>query len=276
MATAQQEIFDRILQDLHDDKGFENVTVEKLFYYLNKIKDIIGSGASITNGSTVPTGGADGDYYIQTTIANQIWYNNAGVWSIILSFSPITVDFLTLTQLTVDHAVIEGQVYKYVDAGFLPASIDHILLTGSGTQTYSNIGKAYVTALGRYFPCQYDLSTNKVIGDYLIWSGRISEAGGLAPTIDLTICNNLPENPTFAYFDTGKYEFQTSANYFDVNKIVVSLFCIGESDYFQATPYVALVTYNSANKVSINSGIAGIAYADDLLNNSYIEIRQRF
>ena len=205
MATAQQEIFDRILQDLHDDKGFENVTVEKLFYYLNKIKDIIGSGASITNGSTVPTGGADGDYYIQTTIANQIWYNNAGVWSIILSFSPITADYLTLAQLGADSEVIEGQVYKYVDAGFLPASIGHILLTGSGTQTYNNIGQAYVTAIGKYVECDYDLATNDISGEYVLWCADLDQSGESDPTISILHKNISGETPTLTYIGYGEY-----------------------------------------------------------------------
>lgn len=77
--------------------------------------------------------------------------------------TPITVDYLTLAQLGADSEVIEGQVYKYVDAGFLPASIDHILLTGSGTQTYNNIGQAYVKAIGKYVECKYDLASNTII-----------------------------------------------------------------------------------------------------------------
>lgn len=89
-------------------------------------------------------------------------YDPAGINEQLLGI-PITVDFLTLAQLGADSEVIEGQVYKYVDAGFLPASIDHILLTGSGTQTYNNIGQAYVTAIGKYVQCDYDLASNTII-----------------------------------------------------------------------------------------------------------------
>jgi len=110
--------------------------------------------------------------------------------------NPITVDFLTLSQLTVDHAVIEGQVYKYVDATFLPASIDHILLTGSGTQTYNNIGQAYVTAIGKYVQCDYDLASNKIYAQ-LTNKMFVSTDGFGGITID-SVVNNEWNGITFS------------------------------------------------------------------------------
>jgi len=125
-------------------------------------------------------------------------------------YAPITVDFLTLTQLTVDHAVIEGQVYKYVDTTFLPASIDHILLTGSGTQTYNNIGQAYVTAIGKYVKCDYNIASNKInvqITNKMFVS--VDGAGGI--TIDEVVNNEWGDiSFTAANVSGGTYLFTPS------------------------------------------------------------------
>ena len=82
--SAQQTIYERIKEDLKDDKILQNVTLERLWWYFEQIKDITGSGGSgFTNGNGAPSGGADGDYYIQTD-GKAIWYNNSGVWGVVL------------------------------------------------------------------------------------------------------------------------------------------------------------------------------------------------
>jgi len=96
--------------------------------------------------------------------------------------NPITVDYLTLSQLTVDHAVIEGQVYKYVDATFLPASIDHILLTGSGTQTYNNICQIKYVSLSKYIQSEFELDYNEF---YVIPSLTMTDAYTLQSDLSL-------------------------------------------------------------------------------------------
>jgi len=133
---------------------------------------------------------------------------------------PITVDFLTLLQLAFDHAVIEGQVYKYVDAGFLPASIDHILLTGSGTQTYNNIGQAYVTAIDKYVECKYDLASNTIIcileQEFLIIDDGV--------TFSLTPLKDDFVGVTYSIALTGAalpYEIRASSNIWDSAKTKV-------------------------------------------------------
>ena len=131
-------------------------------------------------------------------------YDPAGINEQLLGI-PITVDFLTLAQLGADSKVIEGQVYKYVDAGFLPASIDHILLTGSGTQTYNNIGQAYVTAIGKYVQCDYDLASNDLIGEYVLWCADLSQISPNAPTISKLHKNISGETPTINYDNLGNY-----------------------------------------------------------------------
>ena len=119
--------------------------------------------------------------------------------------TPITADYLTLAQLGADSEVIEGQVYKYVDATFLPASIGHILLTGTGAQTYNNIGQAYVTAIGKYVQCDYDLATNKIYAQ-LTNKMFVSTDGFGGITID-SVVNNEWNGITFSASNVsdGKY-----------------------------------------------------------------------
>jgi hypothetical protein len=166
--SAQQTIYDRILKDLEDDKIQQNVILERLWYYLEPIKDITGSGGSgFTYGNGVPTGGVDGDYYIQTD-ATSIWYNNSGTWALVLSPTPITLDQSDAQAMLagIPAFPIDGQVYLITNLAI--AGVDHIRTVGMvdyanpGFYKFNNNCEAYVTALGVYVPCTYDLATNKV------------------------------------------------------------------------------------------------------------------
>lgn len=197
--SAQQTIYERIKEDLKGDKILQNVILERLWYYLEPIKDITGGGgASITNGTADPTGGADGDYYIQTTVANQIWYNNLGTWVIILSTIPITVDQADAGTMLfgVPFPIIDGQEYIITNLGI--TGIDHIRTVGVnlGGLTFNNNCEAYVTDLGVYVPCTYDVASNKISCTYVLWSALMN----YGPTISVTklITNNSGETPTLS------------------------------------------------------------------------------
>lgn len=199
--SAQQTIYERIKEDLKGDKILQNVILERLWYYLEPIKDIAGSGgASITNGAADPTGGADGDYYIQTTRANQIWYNNLGTWSIILSLNPISVEqsYAGNMEAGIPFYPFYGQIYKITNLGI--TGIDHILSTGvknpSNAQLFDRDCKAWVTSLDRYVTCTYDVANNKISCTYVLWSALMN----YGPTISVTklITNNSGETPTLS------------------------------------------------------------------------------
>ncbi len=197
--SAQQTIYERIKEDLKGDKILQNVILERLWYYLEPIKDITGGGgASITNGTADPTGGADGDYYIQTTVANQIWYNNLGTWSIILSLNPISVKQSDAGTMLfgVPFPIIDGQEYIITNLGI--TGIDHIRTVGVnlGGLTFKNNCEAYVTDLGVYVPCTYDVASNKISCTYVLWSALMTY--GATISVTKLITNNSGETPTLS------------------------------------------------------------------------------
>jgi len=209
--SAQQTIYERIKEDLKGDKILQNVILERLWYYLEPIKDITGGGgASITNGKNDPTGGADGDYYIQTTVANQIWYNNLGTWSIILSLNPVSVEQSDAGNMEagIPFYPFYGQIYKITNLGI--TGIDHILSTGvknpSNAQLFDRDCKAWVTSLDRYVTCTYDVATNKIFVQlYNEMFVSVDGAGGI--TID-SVVNNEWNGITFSVSNVSNGTYQ--------------------------------------------------------------------
>jgi len=181
-------------------------------------------------------------------------------------YAPITVDFLTLTQLTVDHAVIEGQVYKYVDTTYLPATIDHILLTGSGTQTYNNIGQAYVTAIGKYVQCDYDIASNKVGGSVVIWAGTLNQNSVNDPTIDHESINLLPSSPTFIYASDGLYLVTLPISILEPSNFIPYSITLSND-------IVLYTFYNSSKELFIATDVILSGGVNDVLHKTYIEIK---
>lgn len=212
--SAQQTIYERIKEDLKGDKILQNVILERLWYYLEPIKDITGGGgASITNGTADPTGGADGDYYIQTTVANQIWYNNLGTWSIILSLNPVSVEQSEAGNMEagIPFYPFYGQIYKITNLGI--TGIDHILSTGvknpSNAQLFDRDCKAWVTSLDRYVTCTYDVATNK-INIMLETVFRVTQTGTSDPTVEVMRNDLVGVTFTGLYSDVGIYTINPS------------------------------------------------------------------
>lgn len=180
--SAQSVIYDKILQDLKDDKTFDAVTTKRLFYYLETIKDITGGGGTFIYGNGVPSGGSAGDYYIQTD-ATSIWFNAAGIWTVILSPAPIESSWST--ALARIGSIVPNQAYKVNnDDSNLPAGVDYILIWGLESGAYNTNGQAYLTGLG-VFPCDYDVIGDKiaVVIDTIF---RVTQTGTNDPVVDVT------------------------------------------------------------------------------------------
>jgi len=164
--SAQQTIYDRIKGDLQDDKILQNVTLERLWYYFEVIKDITGSGgANFSYGTGEPSGGSDGDYYIRTD-ALQIWYNNGGTWEVVLSPTPIPLtgdQFKAL--IDAPSGIINGQLYDVTqdggDAYQLPVSITGMYVTGGNNQFLSGV-LAKITLTGKLEYATYYTSDNDI------------------------------------------------------------------------------------------------------------------
>jgi len=173
----------------------------------------------------------------------------------------------------------QGYVFDGLD-GAIPTGISMIRvqgcynLTGKGFELKA---RALVTKLSKWFDCNYNLVTGEISGDYLLWAGYLTQTGSSDPTVDSTVMNNLPEVPTFASQGyPGKYWIVTSASLFNVAKHSQFHSYLNSSGDFFANPE-ALFTYeDSANKIGFFTGLIATDYFDGLMNNTYIEFRQRF
>lgn len=171
-------------------------------------------------------------------------------------------------------AITAGQGYIIDNGGVaqLPTGISLMRVFGinlpAGAKGFSPNAEAYVTALSRYVPCTYDVTTNILQFDYLLWAGHISQAGTSAPTVDVLNYNISGETPTFDYLSEGNYSATfTSNKLIDASAIKhFSYVYDGEQQGFYTVEGV------SSNIVSIKCFRSG-AFSDDRLNSAYIEIK---
>jgi len=174
----------------------------------------------------------------------------------------------------------QGYIFDSAGAGGTPPGTSFIRIRGidlpSGDKGFSDVAEAYVTVLDKWFDCDYNVVTGEISGDYLLWAGYLTQTGSSDPTVDSTVMNNLPEVPTFTYQGfTGKYWMVTATSLFDATKIVSIHTPIPNGDDF-ASPYAYLIFGDSNNKTGFFTGQVALDYFDGLLNNTYIEFRQRF
>jgi len=271
--SAQQTIYDRIKKDLEDDKILQNVTLERLWYYFEQIKDITGSGGSgFTNGNGAPSGGADGDYYIQTD-GKAIWYNNSGVWGVVLSNDdiPISVDDAQDFCSGIG-AVVKNAWYNITDGSTaLPTGVSSVRIRGlglTGSNTFDeNFAEAYVTALDMYVPCRYDVLNNLISGELLVWAGDITEVAGDPPVIINEHTNLFSATPTFSVEGTGSYQFIFAESVFSTANFIRTFTLMDITGGFFQT------RFSAANKIYLDSGIFFDALYNDILSATYVEFK---
>lgn len=172
---------------------------------------------------------------------------------------------------------VEAQTYIIDNSGVtpLPSGIERIVIkatTGSsGVIQWDNIVEAYVTSVQRYIICQYDVATNTIQGEYVLWAGYLSQSGGGAPTVDSTAINISGETPTISYLSAGDYTIV-----FTGGQIISDVKCqTFTANYFDgADSWISYCNYYTANEFRIQAyKIANNGLRDDGLNHTYIQIK---
>ena len=206
----------------------------------------------------------------------KIYYDPLGFeTSVLFTVQEISVETaqLSLSSPGTFQFTLEGQKVK-IESGTttLPTGIGHIITTVTLSDAlvygYSQVAQAYVTALGVYVPCTYDVATNVAKFDYLLWAGYISQINTAAPTIDATSYNISGETPTFTYNSTGLYQIIFTGGKLISDNAVAYFSLIYEGD----NQGFVVVNGGDLNTAEI-SCYRGGALTDDRLNNTYIEIR---
>lgn len=171
-------------------------------------------------------------------------------------------------------AITAGQGYIIDNGGVLqlPTGISLMRVRGinlpAGVKGFSANAQAYVTALSTWVDCSYDVANNVAQFDYLLWAGHISQAGTAAPTVGVLNYNISGETPTFGYISEGVYSITFSGGKLVAPEAVkhYSVVYDGEQQGFYT------VEGSSTVEALIKCFRSG-AFADDRLDNSYIEIR---
>lgn len=171
---------------------------------------------------------------------------------------------------------VEAQTYIIDNSGVtpLPSGIERIVIkatTGSsGVIQWDNIVEAYVTSVQRYIICQYDVATNTIQGEYVLWAGYVTEVSG-DPTVDATAINISGETPVLTQNSTGQY-FIT----FTGGQLVSDTKCqtTSGSTFDGSTLFLYTGHFDSSNTFLIETyRVSDQAHRDSALNKTYIEIK---
>jgi len=220
-----------------------------------------------TQGARSSGGGGGGDM-------QKIYYDPLGFeTSVLFTVQEITVETaqLSLSSPGTFQFTLEGQKVK-IESGTttLPTGIGHIITTVTLSDAlvygYSQVAQAYVTALGVYVPCTYDVVTNAISGTITVWAGDISQTGTSDPTVDRTHLNLFATPPTFAYVGDGIYWFISPISFFSMENYIPT------SRILDISGPAVTTSYTGATKINIFSGVINDSYYNDILNVTYITI----
>jgi len=199
------------------------------------------------------------------------------------SSASITVNQSVAVQM---EGATSGQTYPvenqwYIIQNISITGVDQIRTIGvidqtTGNGIFSKNAEAYVTALSTYVPCTYDVGTNTISGDYVVYAANLSQASTGAPTVDLELKNLMGETPTFTHEGSGEYRLNTSTFIFPEFKTrpYYNLIGSGSGSIFSAR--TVYVNRSTDNRMIIYTGIIADSSSDDLLDNTYIEIKINF
>jgi len=155
----------------------------------------------------------------------------------------------------------------------LPAGISRIkgkaVLDPSGNVVWDKGNcEAWVTALGLYLPCTYDVATNKVFCKYIAWAGNISQTGGGDAVIDLTFVNLLGETPVFDASAVGVLDILTTTWNWTNHRVIMY-----SPHYFDGTNlWAPTMNFGTATQLQMFMVKNNGDLADDIYNNQYIEL----
>jgi hypothetical protein len=171
-----------------------------------------------------------------------------------------------ITLLTTPNSIILDSKYKITTLGI--TGVTEVIISGRNMIQGNSPAEALVTALGVYVPCTYDVATNTVRLDYLLWAGHLTQSGTSAPTIDLVNYNISGETPTMTYASEGIYGITFSTGKLVDANAVKHFSYIYEGDQ---QGFYSIEGTSGADAVikCFRNGAA----ADDRLNSAYIEIR---
>jgi len=164
---------------------------------------------------------------------------------------------------------VDGQVYLLTSLGI--TGVDHIRTVGivdanTADFVFNNNCEAYLNRLGVYVPCTYDVATNNLQGEYVLWCADLSQTGSDAPFVSFLRQNISGETPTLSYNSVGDYDITFTGG---------QLISYNSADKFNGVitgdPIVFFCEATSSNVFNIKVQKASSGF-DDGLNKTTIKI----
>lgn len=232
--AAQDVIYARLLKDFSDkDIQQQLVSVSKLWYYFDLINQIAGGGgggvATVTGNIVDNTDPAnpivtqlqadwnEADNTLPTYIVNKptiptgdmvaATYDPAGLASQLLAV-PVVMTVDDAQAFDIGNFGVTGQEYEIVKGGTdLPTGVKIVVMRCidlDGVKGWDTNGYAFLTSMGKYYPCKYDIYTNK-IEVALTTTMVVSQSGTSAPTVTVVLDDLVGYTWTPSYSAVGSY-----------------------------------------------------------------------
>ena len=164
---------------------------------------------------------------------------------------------------------VDGQVYLLTSLGI--TGVDHIRTVGivdanTADFVFNNNCEAYLDGLGVYVPCTYDVATNNLQGEYVLWCADLEQAGEADPSTYKTHVNISGETPTLAYIADGEYSITFTGG--QLGKLGV---CDNISGFIDIVENVFIGYASDSNTFMIKTYASG-TQANDVLSRNTIKI----
>ena len=189
-------------------------------------------------------------------------------------YADAAVDLTTVQAVALGASADDGTLYRITGTGGspLPTGIDNILIWGASSMAggfdYGN-ARASVTALGVYVPCTYDVATNKIYLEYILWAAYMSEANGDPPTVAHLVTNISGETPTFAANSSGDFSIIfTGGQLLSIYNTV----SFSTSNWDGSNFFNILGQYLDVNTFQLIT-VKNSTPSSDSMTNTYIEIK---
>lgn len=157
----------------------------------------------------------------------------------------------------------------------LPTGIHHVLtkiiFNPSNQYRFDNVGEAWVTALGRYVPCTYDVVSNEI---HYSLTATILFTGFATIGSYEVLENNLGATLGTLTWDTDKWKIPVSADIAkggDVKYVDVNIGTARSTPFVSITPY-AWYDNSGTNNIYFSAVDAASTYNDDLWSSTPIKI----
>ena len=168
-----------------------------------------------------------------------------------------------ITLLGTPSDVVLDSMYKITTLGI--TGVDHVIISGRNMIQGNSAAECLVTGIG-YVNCTYDVATNILQGEYVLWCADLEQSGETDPSIYKTHVNISGEQPTLAYISDGEYSIT-----FTGGQLISIRACDNISGFIDSVENVFIGQATDSNTFILKTYASG-AQANGVLSRNTIKI----